>query len=167
VQTQDGPILVTGAQSGQLEAYFIDQDLATTFTPTDLKWGNVDVGHRSHPALADLDSDGILEMVVGNYRGGLDVYKTVLQDCSTGVVTPDPLASTLKISPNPTANWAKLEWPGKSGQWRSFNALGQLVDTGDLGGGISYINVQDWPSGIYMIEVAAGNMREAGKLVRW
>lgn len=166
VQTQDGPILVTGAQSGQLEAYFIGQDLSATFTATDLKWGNVDAGHRSHPALADLDSDGILEMVVGNYRGGLDVYRTVLQDCSTGVQTPDPLAPTLKISPNPSANWAKLEWPGKSGQWRSFNALGQLVDTGDLGGGISYINVQSWPSGIYMIEVVSGNLREVGKLVR-
>jgi hypothetical protein len=166
IQTQDGPILVTGTQGGHLEAYFVAQNADEAYPPTDLNWGNIDVGSRSHPALADLDSDGILEMAVGNYRGGLSMYKTVLKDCTTSVTTPNPLDPTLKISPNPSSTWAKLEWPGQSGTWRAFNALGQLVSNGRLDGGFTYIDVKSWYSGIYFIEVVAGKRRETGRMVK-
>jgi hypothetical protein len=165
IQTPDGPLMVVGTQGGHLEAYFIAENVADTFPSFDLEWGNVDVGSRSHPALADLDSDGLLEMVVGNTRGGLTMYKTVLTDCSTAVITPTPLEKNLKISPNPSNGWAKLEWPGNTGAWRAFNALGQVIATDSIDGGLSYIDVKGWPTGVYFIEASAGNMRESVKLV--
>jgi hypothetical protein len=166
VQTEDGALLVCGAQGGQLEAYFFSPNIEETFVPTDLNWGNIDVGSRSHPALADLDNDGILEMVVGNTRGGLTMYKTVLKDCTTSVVTPQPKSPALKIGPNPAADRVKMEWPGKSGQWRAYNALGQLVASGALEAGVAYLSARNWPSGMYLMEVIAGQERATGKLVR-
>lgn len=166
IQTQDGPVLITGTQGGYLKAYYMGENVSDTFQLYDPRWGNIDVGSRCHPALADLDSDGILEMVVGNYRGGLSMYKTVLKDCTTGVVTPAPLGQELKISPNPSKDWAKIEWPGQNGSWRAYNALGQVAASGNIDSGLSYLDVKNWPSGVYFIEATAGGQRAAGKLVR-
>lgn len=166
IQTNDGPIMVVGTQGGHLEAYFISENLQDTFFATDLQWGGIDVGARSHPALADLDADGILEMVVGNYRGGLTMYRTTLVDCGTSVAvdTPNALNSTLKISPNPAISWAKIEWPGNNGRWRALNALGQQMASDNIDNGVSYLDVKSWPSGVYFIEASNGKVRETAKL---
>ncbi len=166
IETTDGPILLTGTQGGHIEAYFISENLEDTFFATDLKWGNIDVGSRSHPALTDLDQDGILEMAVGNYRGGISMFKTTLVDCSiTDTNTPNPMKHSLKISPNPASDWAKIEWPGKKGTWRAYNGLGQLMATASIDTGLAYIDLKSWPSGIYFIEVKAGTERETAKLI--
>jgi len=166
VPTPDGPILVVGTQGGHLEAYFIAQNLVDTFFATDLKWGNIDVGNRSHPALADLDNDGILEMAVGNYRGGISMFRTTLVNCTTNTVNnPDPQNYPLKISPNPATDWAKIEWPGKSGSWRAYNGLGQQIATSTIDSGLSYIDLKSWPSGIYFIEAISGTARETAKII--
>lgn len=33
-------------------------------------WGGIDEGTRNYPAIADLDNDGLLDLVTGNQRGG-------------------------------------------------------------------------------------------------
>jgi hypothetical protein len=165
VQTPDGPILVVGTQAGHMEAYFISENLQDTFVPTDLMWGNIDVGARSHPAMADLDSDGVLEMVVGNQRGGLSMYRTTLVDCATAVNNPTGPEKALKISPNPVRDWARIEWPGKQGKWFVYNALGQLMNTGTLDLGMAVVDVKPWPAGVYFVEAVANGKRESGKLV--
>ena len=167
IETTDGPVIIVGAQGGHLEAYFVSENYEDTFFLTDEKWGNIDVGSRSHPALADIDADGMLEMVVGNYRGGLEMFKTTLVDCgvSAAIDTPSELESRLLISPNPANDWVKLQWAGYDGQWRIFNSLGQIVGSGSLDHGLSYIDVKTWPAGVYVIEAASGNKRQSGKMV--
>ena len=167
IQTTDGPLLLIGTQGGHLEAYFISQNLQDTFFLTDARWGGLDVGNRSHPALADLDSDGILEMALGNARGGLTIYKTVLKDCSVSATEPSPSGSELKISPNPVQQWARIEWQGHSdASWRAFNALGQLTAEGKLDGSTGYLDVKTWPSGAYFIEAVSGRERQSGRLIK-
>ncbi|MFM8488673.1 MAG: T9SS type A sorting domain-containing protein, partial [Bacteroidota bacterium] len=167
IQTTDGPLLLIGTQGGHLEAYFISQNLQDTFFLTDARWGGLDVGNRSHPALADLDSDGILEMALGNARGGLTIYKTVLQDCSVSATEPPASGPELKISPNPVLQWARIEWQGHSNaSWRAFNALGQLTAEGKLDASTGYLDVKTWPSGVYFIEAVSGRERQSGRLVK-
>ncbi|MDO8971675.1 MAG: VCBS repeat-containing protein, partial [Saprospiraceae bacterium] len=90
ITTPDGPILVTGAQRGHLEAYELLGATQDTFPNISKRWGNIDEGNRSHPAFADLDNDGKLEMVIGNQRGGLAMYRTELVDCAVSVSTIAP-----------------------------------------------------------------------------
>lgn len=166
IQTFDGPILITGAQRGQLEAYFLQGANENTFPPIDTTWGNIDEGNRSHPAFADLDSDGILDMVVGNQRGGLALYRTELVDCSIPLNTKTIDAPEMRISPNPARAWARVDWPVNSTiHWQVFNALGQLTAAGESLNGPLNIEVKNWKPGIYILQAESDGVRASGRLV--
>lgn len=167
LNTPDGPMLIVGTQAGTMRSYFISQNLQDTFFLSDPMWGGIDVGSRCHPALADIDNDGILEMAVGNYSGGLMLYKTELKDCSVSVKTPASPGNQLKVSPNPTSQWARLEWNGQpNANWTVFNSLGQLISSGSLDQGIAYLDAKNWPSGVYFVEAISGSERGVARLVK-
>lgn len=166
VPTQTGYFLVTGTQAGTLEAY---DNLSATSTPYSLiseNWGNVDDGARSHPALADIDEDGILEMVVGNLRGGLTMYKTQLVDCTVATHEKNLSPLEIGISPNPATNWARITVPtDQDVQWRIYNTLGQNMAQGKSRISTFSIDVKGWTSGVYFLEVIAGGRRGNGRLM--
>lgn len=166
IPTPTGPMLVCGSNSGQLKTYqnFILDD---TFDLIDPFWGNIDEGARTHPALADLDDDGILEMVIGNLRGGLGIFRTTLIDCST-VATQEPgtPVSVLHVSPNPAQDWLQLALqPASAFQWRAFNAIGQIVASGSSANSVTRIATNNWKSGVYYIEVATEGRRITQKVM--
>lgn len=166
IPTFDGPVIVTGAQRGQLEAYYSQGASEATFQPVDTTWGNIDEGNRSHPAFADLDSDGILDMVVGNQRGGLALYRTELVDCSIPLNTKTLETPTMRISPNPARAWARVDWPVNSNiRWQAFNALGQLTAEGESSSNLINIEVRNWKSGIYIIKTDADGLSAVGRLM--
>lgn len=166
LQTPNGLNLVTGSINGQIEAYSNATATNDAYTPVSLTWGNTDDGNRSCPAFADLDDDGILEMVTGNQRGGLSLYKTVLVDCEVPVGTQEPTALNLSVSPNPARDWVWVQVPSESPvRWRAFNALGQQVAHGEAPGGSLNISVGYWQTGIYFLEVVAGSQRGVAKVV--
>ena len=166
LETPDGLNLITGSINGQLEAYSNAGATIDAYPLISLTWGNTDDGNRSCPTFADLDHDGILEMVTGNQRGGLSMYKTVMADCEVPVKTQEPNALELSVSPNPARDWVRVQIPsGAPAHWRAFNALGQLVANGKTGDGTLTISVSHWQSGIYFLEVIAGGQRGLAKLV--
>ncbi len=165
IQTQTGLTLITGGVNGQVEAY--DNPAASTdpFPLISKKWGNVDDGNRSSPAFADLDNDGILEMLTGNQRGGLSLYKTVLVDCVVPVKTEEPAALPLTVWPNPASDRIRVQAPGGAAtRWRAFNALGQFVAGGQASGESFEIAVNTWPTGLYFLEVVANGQRGVTKV---
>lgn len=167
IQTPDGLRLATGGIDGLLELYANPTAANDPFTALDLNWGNIDDGTRSFPAFADLDNDGILEMVNGNQRGGLGLYKTVLVDCEVPAVkTHEPHVLSLGVSPNPARDRLQITVPtDEPGHWRAFNALGQTVAQGTTNGGLLEIPVTHWQRGIHYIEVLSGGQRGLAKVV--
>ncbi len=166
IQTIDGPIIVTGTQRGHLEAYYMQGATEVAYAPVSMAWGNIDEGNRSHPTFADLDGDQILDMVVGNQRGGLALYKTELVNCTVPLHTNTPDAPSLQISPNPARAWTHVEWPlNASVRWQAFNALGQLVAEDKSAGGSFNIEVKNWGPGIYILKAEASGMSATGRLV--
>ncbi|MBK7939154.1 MAG: VCBS repeat-containing protein [Lewinellaceae bacterium] len=111
VTTPDGLDLITGGVNGQLRAYSNIFASTDPFQLLSLTWGNIDDGNRSSPALADLDNDGILELVTGNLRGGLDLYKTILVDCTVSTPVTEVPGRVLNIQPNPAGDWARYNCP--------------------------------------------------------
>ncbi|MCB9354253.1 MAG: T9SS type A sorting domain-containing protein [Lewinellaceae bacterium] len=166
VITPDGPNLITGGVNGKIEVYDNISATADPFSEISLNWGNTDDGERSSPAFADLDFDGILEMVDGNLRGGLNIYKTVLVDCTTPTTTVDTPAPVLQLSPNPTSAWVRVQLPEPApAQWRAYNALGQLMASGNSADSPFSISVRNWEPGVYFVEVTAAGQHITGKLL--
>ena len=164
--TPDGPIIVTGAQRGHLEAYYLQGASQDTFPAISINWGNIDEGNRSHPAFADLDNDGVLDMAVGNQRGGIALYKTELVNINVPLNTTIQNIPDLRISPNPARAWVRVDWPVTTAtRWQAFNALGQLVAGGETINGSFSIEVRNWKPGIYMIKVEAAGKSATGRLV--
>jgi len=163
IQTLDGPILVTGAQRGHLEAYYLQGASEATFPEVSMAWGGIDEGNRSHPAFADLNGDGKLEMVVGNQRGGLTMYGT---DVPVIVNTSAPNLPSLRITPNPVRAWARVEWPVLTNlRWQAFNALGQLAAEGEAASGSFNLDVQHWKPGLYILKAETAGLSAMGRLV--
>jgi hypothetical protein len=166
IQTLDGPILVTGAQRGQLEAYYLQGASEAVFPAISVTWGNVDPGNRSHPAFADLDNDGTLDMVVGNQRGGLELYRTEMETINVPLHTATPGIPDLNISPNPARAWARVEWSvNTSIRWQAFSMLGQLTAEGESPSGSFNVEVRNWKPGIYILKAEAEGVSAMGRLV--
>jgi hypothetical protein len=166
IQTLDGPIIVTGAQKGQLEAYYLQGASEAVFPAISVTWGNVDPGNRSHPAFADLDNDGTLDMVVGNQRGGLEMYRTEMVTINVPLHTAIPNTPSLNISPNPARAWARVEWSvNTSIRWQAFSMLGQLTAEGESASGSFNVEVRNWKPGIYILKAEAEGVSAMGRLV--
>jgi len=89
VRTADQLILMTGNEPGKLEIYGdLKNGLTGPLTKLDGGYGNLDVGNRSAPAMADLNGDGKFELIVGNQRGGLEMFGTDITVGTTGLENP-------------------------------------------------------------------------------
>ena len=67
--------LVVGSENGHLYYYDnIDGHLADTFNLVSSTYQNIWEGVRTAPTAADMNNDGYLDMLVGNYAGGLAFY---------------------------------------------------------------------------------------------
>lgn len=166
LQTNDGPILITGTQRGHLEAYYVQGATESAYSELSLTFGNLDEGNRSSPALADLDGDEILELAVGNQRGGISLYKTNLVDYTPPLATGTPGQAGFQISPNPARGWARVEWPVYTeAHLEVFDALGRLVSDSVSGNGSFNIDVSNWLPGAYIIQARAGALQAGGKLM--
>lgn len=67
--------LIVGESDGNLNHYEQDAVGSTTFNLISDSFSGIVVGNRSAPCVIDLDSDGLLDMIVGNRDGYLKYYK--------------------------------------------------------------------------------------------
>ncbi len=107
VQNDDFTLVISGNRSGTIEVYRFGADSAYTepFTLLTKTVDSLDLGAFTNPALADFDGDRVLEMVVGNERGGISFYETDLRnDLSTGLFSAVRPAFDFSVFPNPVAD---------------------------------------------------------------
>ncbi|MFT7588892.1 MAG: hypothetical protein ACI959_001105 [Limisphaerales bacterium] len=91
--------LYVGQRTGTVYKFEgIEADLSGTFTQTDSIYGGIDDGERARVCVADLNNDGNAELIVGNLRGGLTLYKqgSYPSGISSQINVP------LKLWPNPS-----------------------------------------------------------------
>lgn len=116
-------LLAVGSEQGKM---FLFKDLQnTTFTDVSDCWNDYvcDFGNcfglRSASALADLNGDGTLEMVVGNFSGGMELLNgNIIVNQGVG----DILESGFHVYPNPAKVQVTIEGMGRL---RIMNLLGQ------------------------------------------
>lgn len=92
-------ILVSGSERGWVNRYDnIDGNLTGTFTRTDSMMVSTYEGARIAPAVTDINNDGLYDIVLGNYAGGVSMFYGD-SNVSTGNENIQPL--TYSIYPNP------------------------------------------------------------------
>jgi hypothetical protein len=166
--TPDGIVMISGSQLGPIEMYSGLSATSDSFPKINTSWGNVDEGSRTHPTLADLDEDGILEMVVGNQRGGLSLFKTTLVDCTVATKTQQSAPLKISIAPNPANGWVKVDIQAlvdQRTQWRVYNLLGQVMEQGTTQSSTFSVNVSAWEPGVYFMELVSGARQGTVKLM--
>jgi hypothetical protein len=87
-------------------------------------WQNIDAGRRSHPALADIDGDGDLDLISGHENSGVAYYRN---DGTKQEPRFVPAEMLLALPPHAAPALIDLNGDGKL----------ELV-TGSLSGGLTY-----------------------------
>jgi hypothetical protein len=160
-------LLFVGAESGKIHVYNdIEANLATGMLFTKITDNILPeyIGLRASPAIADLNNDGYLDMIVGTYNGGLYWFS---EDYPIGITAPEAQASpSLQIYPNPANNQLHLHWvnqPTHNGNalFQLYNLAGQVVLQHVLPSGLVFqdnvIALPTLPDGLYFAKIIANH----------
>ena len=171
--------LLLGSNSGNIYRYtgFQGGDTTATYTLLDSQYAYIDttylrINHpntsfgvygnrRSALTVGDIGKDGGFEMIVGNVKGGLELYKW--KDPSVNPVLP-PQPVKVVLYPNPAKDYINLNWTGLSEPdvlVNIFNMPGQQVYSGSFPSFNNPVNISvaSLPSGVYVCVIRNGGNR--------
>jgi hypothetical protein len=155
--------LYCGSGLGVIHCYVpIDGNWNGYFNEITSPFGDLAFGMRTAIASSDLNNDGILDFIVGNFAGGL----TYLKGSHIPYVIPVPSTATgFTIFPNPVSN--ELTISSDSTITSTNPAIARLTDlTGrllisvKLTGNITYMPTASLSPGIYILTIIASNNRQ-------
>jgi len=144
--------LLVGSKRGAIWHYNnIDNNLSGTFTMLDSAFQNIHDGVQISLALADLTNDGFFEIITGNYRGGLSMYK---KGTGPNAIT-NVAQTTIRVWPNPTSSTLFIEVPqlvGANLQLMIMDATGRLIIEKSVpANGVFPLDVSGLAKGMYLI----------------
>jgi hypothetical protein len=151
-------VLFTGSLTGKLFLYdSISGNINGNFRQVDKKYGSIKIGDRTAPAFKDLDGDGIFELFVGNFRGGVGAFISNLRTNGTRVGTNDlvNIQHEVNIFPNPASNLLYINAQNfviKSVQ--VFSVTGSKLDIEkSINNNIDSIDTSHLISGMYFMKI--------------
>lgn len=169
------PELLVGGQPGDV---FIYENVANALSDTLDYVGNLfnfDFGSYSSPTVAVLDTSGFGSFVVGNRRGGLQLFQVPLpqdttQDTTTTALEPIlPQQLTVQIFPNPASGEVRLvfEGPnaGKEKEIDLVNVMGQALLRRQTQAEELRLDLSAFAEGIYYLRIRTEQRQQVEKLL--
>jgi hypothetical protein len=162
--------LIVGSKTGYLHLYDnIETNIPGSFHPVDSSLDNIQIGTYSAPAIADLNNDNRFEMVVGNERGGVALYKSA--NISNIGLQEDAPEMKVIIYPNPASDNFTIDF-SQSGTASAqpavieiFDLTGRLIVTMDCEQTKVVVNSSGWSEGSYLIYISTGAQTVIRKVV--
>ncbi|MEM6769419.1 MAG: T9SS type A sorting domain-containing protein, partial [Bacteroidota bacterium] len=162
IQNPDYTLVLAGNRSGKIEAYRFGIDSAYTdpFSLLTKSAGGLDVGAFANPGFGDFDGDGVLEMVVGNERGGLNFFGTSLKiDGTTGLFAINQPDFEFSVFPNPATDQISIDGlPAGVGQLELLDVAGRQLQYQSLLPNQARTRVQwevaELPAGVYFLRAS-------------
>ena len=144
-------VLFVGCEEGTIYQYQPTGDFTGAFTKITNTFNNIDGGAYSSVCLADINLDGLPEMIIGNKRGGLQLFR----DESANAIS-DPFGVQLELFPNPSDDILHIRAPEITGserviisdlQGRSFPI------TVSVNNGLLTCAIAELPPGLYIAQL--------------
>jgi len=146
--------LLMGTENGRIMQFGnIDGNLEGTFGLLSDDFENIREGSRTALSSADLNNDGLNDLVVGNTGGGLGVWMS-----QSVKVDELLLADEIKFYPNPTTNALNITVPEKVQlpmQLSAFDQQGRLLFQQTITTAQSQLNLEELSSGCYTIRMVS------------
>lgn len=148
--------LYVGCEGGTIYNYSPTADFSGAFTKNTSTFNNIDEGNYSSINIADINSDNLPDIVTGNQRGGITIYRDEAATAINNSIKTDDVIAY----PNPTAD--KLIVLTKN----NTNIYGYAVYS--IEGSLKYsttctaatqqiISMQDFTDGIYIVQMLDKN----------
>lgn len=162
--------LFCGSEDGSIFYYdSIDGNLTGAFRNISKTYQNIDEGTRTSIALAYVNNDTLLDMVIGNYAGGVSFFLGSPDSLGIpySIQQPNTFLAEVKIYPNPSIDEITIQSFAENTiyTFKIYNMWGQLWLQGKVKGNQGKINVQALPSGLYHLELSKDYFRQNSKLV--
>ncbi len=156
--------MLVGSECGNIYLYGnITGNLGGTFSLINLNAYGIFEGEHTAPVLYDLNGDARLDMLIGNYSGGLSFYKGLSTNYNN--IAETILFNELSVYPNPSSDFLNIKF-------NSFNVNSKKVQVTDVSGRIiKEMNFRDnemqmdlsgVSNGIYFLNIQVYN--ESGNL---
>ena len=151
IDSEEGYHLMVGSNMGEVVHFYpIEDDLSSDFPVENDNILPFYEGKRSGVVIADIANTEGLEMIVGNYRGGLGYYK---QTEMVGIDHQIKPSSPFNIFPNPTKDILNLSVPKEiMFSYSIYNNLGQKLIAKEKLIGDQIIELDKLSSGCYYIQ---------------
>jgi hypothetical protein len=149
---QDQREMLLGSESGWIHHYGnIEGNLAGTWTLLDSTFLDIRDGSRTGVCAYDFTGDGELDLVIGNFRGGLSFWRSDLENA----VSTYQRAAAFAIYPNPAQDRIELVTAASTlnegSTWVVRNAMGQAVLRQRAQGPRTWIDVSSLSGGVYLV----------------
>ena len=160
-------ILFSGSESGYLFKYGnIDGNLNGTFS-IDSAYLDIWEGIRSSISITDVTNDGILDMLIGNYSGGVAFYNGSNSNSSS--IEQKYGLTEIKIYPNPTKNTITIniqENALNNASVKIIDLLGKEIYSQKINHQITTLNMMNYAKGIYCIKFSNNKGSRLSKIVK-
>ncbi|MCC6542493.1 MAG: T9SS type A sorting domain-containing protein [Flavobacteriales bacterium] len=151
--------ILVGSEAGTLWHYTgIDGNLGGTWTLADSSFMGIDEGFRATVCLNDFTGDGELDLVVGNFAGGLGFWRS---DTGAGIQVQQSHSTPVGIRPNPSTGLVEVVIPGSTryagATMTVHSAIGQEVLHGPVRPGVNTLDLGVYAPGVYTIRISDGS----------
>ena len=157
-----------GNEQGQVWQYHqVDSNLFGAFQPLVSVLDSIDVGEESVLAIGQLNNDEALEILVGNKRGGLEMYS------ASPIVSTQSIQQAsfdVRVGPNPCQDFIQYSLqnpPQEAHYWELHDLLGRKlwsssVQTQSQG----YLDIRAFAAGTYVLSLHLKNQMNSFKIIK-
>jgi len=121
--------LFVAGEDGWIHLYGnIEGNLFGSFLLVDSMVSDLNIGLRTSLSCADINNDGTLEMIIGNYRGGVEMF-SVSGDPVIKIEELNLINNRLTIYPNPSKGFFKIknQKGGSVKRVKIYDILGKII----------------------------------------